>query len=54
MNLDKTFCASPNCENECGVKYTNEVAKAAERLKPNYGVSLSYFCDENGKVIHEE
>jgi len=53
MNLDKTFCASPNCKNECGVRYTDEVAELAERMRPNYGVSLSYFCDENGEMIDE-
>lgn len=49
MNLDKTFCASPQCKNECGRQYTKEVEEAAERLRPNYGVSLMYFCGEEAE-----
>ena len=46
MNLDKTFCISPQCKNDCGVKYTQEIGKLADRLKPHYGVALAYFCGE--------
>lgn len=30
---DKTFCASPNCQNECGRKMTDEEYKEIDALK---------------------
>lgn len=43
--LDKTFCASPQCQNECGRRMTD-----AQRDQLTYGesqhVSYAYFCGE--------
>jgi hypothetical protein len=54
MNLDKTFCASPQCKNDCGVKFTDEVKRAADIMRPNYGVSLAYFCGKPEQSIKDE
>lgn len=52
--LDKTFCASPNCKNDCGRKLTEEIRKGARASK--HLLSLHYFCDkpidENYKTIN--
>jgi len=39
---DKTFCASPNCENECGRKLFAEDEETA-RLQ-DLPVCFAYFC----------
>ena len=46
--LDKTFCASPNCKNECGHKMTQEEQLEAMREEDwtSVGVSQGYFCGE--------
>jgi len=49
--LDKTFCASPNCTNECGRKMTDEEKYqlrelAYKGLEPSRWVSQAYFCGE--------
>jgi len=49
MNLDKTFCASPQCKNECGRKFTEEVKQAAEKISIHKPISLMYFCGEPEK-----
>ena len=42
--LDKTFCASPRCNNDCGRRMTD-----AERERLTYG----YFCGEqDGQAPH--
>lgn len=41
--LDRTFCASPNCTNECGRQLTEEMA--AKNVN-NMPVSRAYFCGE--------
>lgn len=49
---DKTFCASPNCQNDCGRKMTDEEKKEflIQNLPQNWdgmlGVSCAYFCGE--------
>lgn len=49
---DQTFCASPNCTNECGRKITPELQREYEEANlPNdwngmLGVSYAYFCGE--------
>ena len=49
---DKTFCASPNCKNECGRKLTPELLKEYERANlPDQwdgvlGIAYGYFCGE--------
>jgi len=39
---DRTYCASPNCENACGRKLTPEVEEAAK--KADLPLSLGWFC----------
>jgi hypothetical protein len=46
--LDRTFCASPNCKNECGRKMTEE---QRNRRPENMPVSYAYFCDALGEKI---
>lgn len=42
--LDRTFCASPGCTNECGRKMTH----SEEARKPNDAVvSWGYFCESS-------
>lgn len=40
--LDRAFCRSPNCKNDCGRKLTPELAAAN---KENLWISYAYFCD---------
>lgn len=44
--LDKAFCASPNCKNECGRRMTDE---ERANIKYSHGerISYSYFCGGN-------
>jgi len=44
MNLDRTFCASPECKGECGRQYTEDAREAAERIGKL--LSFAYFCGE--------
>lgn len=48
--LDKIFCASPKCKNECGRKMTKEEKKYLKHLackdEPWLVVSHAYFCGE--------
>lgn len=45
MNLDKTFCSSPNCKGACGRKMTSEEKRIAIQMdKP---ISYAYFCEEH-------
>jgi len=39
---DKTFCASPNCENECGRKMKDEEHYQADSLE--IPIAWGYFC----------
>jgi len=42
---DRTYCASPNCKNECGRKMSKEVEELLK--KDEYGrTSYAYFCGE--------
>lgn len=41
---DRTFCASPNCKNECGRKITEEQRQDA--IKREMLVCSAYFCGE--------
>ena len=47
---DKTFCASPNCKNECGRKMTPELedelkrANMPDKWDGMLPVSYNYFC----------
>lgn len=39
---DKTYCASPNCNNECGRKMTD--IEKYELSQSEFYVSYAYFC----------
>ena len=43
--LDTTYCASPNCKNECGRKMSNEIKKEISKI-PYARVTYGYFCGE--------
>jgi hypothetical protein len=43
--LDYTYCASPNCNNECGRKMSKEIETAMDKLKYDR-VAFGYFCGE--------
>ena len=47
--LDKTFCCSHNCKNDCGRKLTEEIRQGA-RASNNF-LSLHPFC---GKPLDEK
>jgi hypothetical protein len=42
--MDKTFCASPQCKNDCGRKMTDEERRKLS-AHSDY-VSYGYFCGE--------
>lgn len=44
--LDKTFCASPNCKNDCGRRMTSEERSVLNNLNGRY-VSYGYFCGQD-------
>lgn len=39
---DVTYCASPNCKNECGRQLTEEIEQDAKNSKML--ISVAYFC----------
>ena len=43
--LDKTFCASPQCKNDCGRMMSESVRKRLKIQEVRY-VSYGYFCGE--------
>jgi hypothetical protein len=49
---DRTYCGSPNCENKCGRKLTDEVKEGAKKWwgSDNAPIAISNFCDEKGEV----
>jgi hypothetical protein len=46
--LDRTFCVSPNCENKCGRKLTDEIRQAARVWwgSDNAPIAMGWFCGE--------
>ncbi len=49
---DKTYCASPNCNNKCGRKISPEIKEILAADK--YGrTSYAYFCGELEVKEHE-
>lgn len=56
-NLDKTFCASPNCTNECGRQMSKEMRQDLDMLV-DAGfytfVSCGYFCGEPEKMTTDD
>lgn len=57
MNLDKTYCASPTCQNKCGRKPTKEMEDMDRESLVLYGQHMpfwyAFFCDEHGEVMDE-
>jgi hypothetical protein len=51
--LDKTFCASPDCKNDCGRKITDEELDRLNIPKLEY-VSYSYFCGDAKATLQDE
>jgi len=49
---DKTFCASPNCINECGRKITD--TERSEAMRTEMFVSYAYFCGEPMKACRND
>lgn len=43
--LDKTYCASPECKNECGRKMTKEEIDYIKKFT-FIPISFAYFCGE--------
>lgn len=41
---DRTYCASPNCQNECGRKMTDDEKDKA--MTSAFPVSWGFFCGE--------
>lgn len=51
--LDKTFCASPHCKNDCGRRMTEQEHQRLIYLNSDY-VSYSYFCGEPEQITSTE
>lgn len=47
MNLDRTFCDSPDCTNKCGRQWTKEHQAAAQRRGKEH-IAFAPFCGEVG------
>ncbi len=43
--LDKTFCASPHCNNDCGRRMTDS-QRAGLNKNAELRVCYGYFCEE--------
>lgn len=57
MNLDKTYCASPNCKNDCGRKLPDDYEQDRWKNPGHYAgklISWGYFCGEpeNTRVVN--
>lgn len=53
--LDKTFCSSPNCQNKCGRKMTDQEDYYRLNVWGDLPVAIAKFCDDKGEVIrHRE
>lgn len=48
--LDKTFCASPQCKNDCGRRMTDREREQLTYSQAQY-VSYGYFCGEEDKPV---
>jgi hypothetical protein len=57
--LDKTFCASPNCKNECDRKMTANEKNYLDKLNLENGFPIlvchAYFCGvpKNENINHK-
>lgn len=54
---DRTYCASPNCENKCGRKLTKEQKQELAMLSDagywSAQVSYAYFCGDSDTLTNE-
>ena len=50
---DRTFCASPNCQNKCGRQLTQEIRDGARKWwgSDDAPIAVGNFCDDEGEVI---
>lgn len=48
---DKTFCASPNCKNDCGRKMTEH--EKLESIIDDLPVLSAYFCGESTEIKYD-
>jgi hypothetical protein len=48
--LDKTFCVSPQCKNDCGRRMTDREREQLTYSQAQY-VSYGYFCGEDEAPI---
>ena len=48
--LDKTFCASPKCKNDCGRRMTDREREQLTYSQAQY-VSYGYFCNKDDAPI---
>jgi hypothetical protein len=48
--LDKTFCASPQCKNDCGRRMTDREREQLTYSQAQY-VSYGYFCGKDEAPI---
>ena len=48
--LDKTFCASPHCNNDCGRRMTDERKHQRLIYLNDERVSYGYFCGEEDRL----
>jgi hypothetical protein len=48
---DRTFCVSPNCQNKCGSKLTDEIREAARQWwgGEDAPIAVAEICDEHGE-----
>lgn len=51
--LDRTFCASEKCRNECGRQLTPELIERGKKWwgSDDFPVARSHFCDEEGNFF---
>lgn len=52
---DRTFCASPNCQDKCGRKLTEEIKQAAVKWWGSEGapISVAHFCGDNPNELNQ-
>lgn len=51
--LDKTFCASPSCQNDCGRRMTDKEHQSLIYLNEER-VMYAYFCGEPADHVTNE
>ena len=53
---DRTWCASPNCRNECGRQFTDEERRKAILWwgSDDFPLITGYFCDKDGKAKRQD